>query len=194
MELCVTSQFYVWQSQAVLVFQRLCGTISFFLYHSFYSVYFPIELNGEMLIGQNESHDYSDTVLAKMHISSCLNANDSHTTLTYRHITKHIWQYKPNSAYFTKNTVCQFVRVVWLPFNHCGRGAVVGANWAKTRDVRIGFSIICHFGCAMYYITQVYECKRCSIALPCTPHAALPMQQPSQVSQFTLLNYEIKLL
>ena len=29
------------------------------LYHAFYSVYFPINLNGEMLIDENESHDYS---------------------------------------------------------------------------------------------------------------------------------------
>ena len=36
---------------------RFRGTI--FLFQSlFYSVYFPIDLNGEMLIGQNESHDY----------------------------------------------------------------------------------------------------------------------------------------
>ena len=33
--------------------------LSFFFYHSLYSIYFAIDLNGEMLIGQNESHDYS---------------------------------------------------------------------------------------------------------------------------------------
>ena len=115
---------------------RQCS-ISFFLYHSFYSVYFPIDLNGKMLIGENKSHDYSATVLVEIHITSCLNANVSHTTLTYRHITKHIWHYKPNYVYFTakKNylAVRLFVRVVWLPFNHFDwRGAAVGANWLNT--------------------------------------------------------------
>ena len=42
-----------YQSQAVLMYKRLRGPISIFLYHSFYSVYFPIEVNGEMLIGEN---------------------------------------------------------------------------------------------------------------------------------------------
>ena len=46
----VTVQY---RSQAVRVYKRLCGPISIFLYPSSYSVYFPIELNGEMLIGQN---------------------------------------------------------------------------------------------------------------------------------------------
>ena len=86
-----------YRSQAVLVFQRFCFYLSIFLYCSFYSFYFPIYWNGEMLIGVNSSHDYSTTVLAELHISSCLNANVSHTTLTYRHITKHIWHYKPHS-------------------------------------------------------------------------------------------------
>ena len=71
-------------------------SISFFL-HSI----FVIELNGEMLIGENSSHDYSATVHVEIHISSCLNANVSHTILTYRHIKQHIWHYKQNSADFT---------------------------------------------------------------------------------------------
>ena len=37
-------------------------------------------------------------VLAEIHFSRRLNANISHATLTNRHITKHIWRYKPNSA------------------------------------------------------------------------------------------------
>ena len=32
---------------------------SFFFYHRFYFLYFVIDLNGEMLTGQNEPHDYS---------------------------------------------------------------------------------------------------------------------------------------
>ena len=92
------------------VYKRLRGPISIFLYPSFSSVYFPIELKGEMLIGENKSHDYSATVLAEMHISSCLNANVSHTTRTCRHITKHNWHYKANSAYFmAKKTIWQYV-------------------------------------------------------------------------------------
>ena len=51
-----------YRSQAVCVYKQLHGPISIFLYPSFYSVYFPIELNGEMLIGQNKSHDYSATL------------------------------------------------------------------------------------------------------------------------------------
>ena len=40
------------------MYKWLHGPIYIFLYPSFSSLYFPIELNGEMLIGQNESHDY----------------------------------------------------------------------------------------------------------------------------------------
>ena len=64
------------------MFKWLRGPISIFLYPSFSSVYLPIEFNGEMLIGENESHDYSATVPTEMNISSCLKANISHTTLT----------------------------------------------------------------------------------------------------------------
>ena len=41
------------------MYKQLHGPISIFLYPSFSSLYFPIELNGEMLIGQDESYDYS---------------------------------------------------------------------------------------------------------------------------------------
>ena len=63
-----------YRSQAVLVYERLHGSISIFLYHSFCSLHFPIELNGEMLIGQKKSHDYSTTMLTKMHISLVVQA------------------------------------------------------------------------------------------------------------------------
>ena len=42
-----------YRSQAVRVYKRLRSPISIFPYLSFYSLHFPIELNGEMLIGQN---------------------------------------------------------------------------------------------------------------------------------------------
>ena len=79
-------------------------------YPSFCSLYFTIELNGEMLIAENESRGHSAAVLAEMHISSCLSANVSRATLAHRRITKHIWHYKPNSAYFTaKGTLRRYV-------------------------------------------------------------------------------------
>ena len=61
--------------------------LSFFI-TLFIIFYFPIDLNGEMLIGENSSHDYSATVHAEIHTSSCLSVNISHTTLTYRHVNK----------------------------------------------------------------------------------------------------------
>ena len=51
-----------YQSQAVLVFQRFRFHLSLFLYHSFYSVYFSIDFNWEMLIGQKESYGDSATL------------------------------------------------------------------------------------------------------------------------------------
>ena len=113
------SQFGTDLRQCACISDSAAPSLSFSI-PSFYSLYFPIELNGEMLIGQNYSHDYSATLLAEMHISSCLNANVSHTTLTYRHITKHMWHYKPNSAYFmTKKTILAVrLFVVWLPFHY----------------------------------------------------------------------------
>ena len=50
----------------MLVFQGFLSLLSFFFYRSFYFVYFAIDLNGEMLIGQNESHDYSADAGLKM--------------------------------------------------------------------------------------------------------------------------------
>ena len=44
----------VWyRSQAVRMYKRLRDPISIFLYPFFYSLHFPIELNGKMLIRQN---------------------------------------------------------------------------------------------------------------------------------------------
>ena len=45
------------------VYQEFLSLLSSFFCHSLYSVYFAINLNGEMLIGENESHDYSATLL-----------------------------------------------------------------------------------------------------------------------------------
>ena len=44
------------------MYKQLRGRRSIFLYYYFSSLHFSIELNGEMLIGQNESHDYSATL------------------------------------------------------------------------------------------------------------------------------------
>ena len=56
----VTVQYW---SQAVLVYKRLRGSISFFLYHSFYSIYFCIELNGEMLICPSCPYVHHDSMM-----------------------------------------------------------------------------------------------------------------------------------
>ena len=37
----------------ISVIASFSNSVSIFLYHSFYLIYFPINLNGEMLIGEN---------------------------------------------------------------------------------------------------------------------------------------------
>ena len=64
----------------------------------FISFNLPLTWMGRCWLAKTNHMTIQADVVAEIHISCCLNANVSHTTLTYRHITKHICHYKPNSA------------------------------------------------------------------------------------------------